>query len=187
MSHSLSSWRFVGCLPPPPSCDKKAAEARLKGREEKRTACLTWCKRHKMDGDQHVIIQQELGGKCRNHFWALFDCRQSWHSSWFTRLRTPPGGQDETKSGWELCADPSVTRGGAVSGRMTKCLGPSVMRVIQTTLGTISSMWLLLETPHMQILGLLGKTDKQGGLVREKKGDGGEGRGGGTSLIDECF
>lgn len=39
----------------------------------------------------------------------------------------------------------------------------------------------------MQILGLLGKTDKQGGLVREKKGDGGEGRGGETSLIDECF
>lgn len=65
-----------------------------------------------MNGDQHVIIQQELGGKCKNHFWALFDCRQSWHSSWFTRLRTPPGGQDETKSGWELCADPSVTRGG---------------------------------------------------------------------------
>lgn len=72
---------------------------------------------------------------------------------------------------------PFCDPGGAVSGRMTECLGPSVMRVIQTTLATISSMWLLLETPHMQILGLLGKTDKQGGLVREKKGDGGEGRG----------
>ena len=37
----------------------------------------------------------------------------------------------------------------------------------------------------MQILGLLGKTDKQAGLVREKKGDRGEeGVGGEKSLID---